>query len=212
VGEAVLSAPDFLEKLSSSDPVPGGGSVAALQAAMGASLLAMVCALTIGRKKYAAVEAEVERIQHVASGLRDRAIVLAEEDVAAYGRVADVLSLPRSTDDEKATRRERMQEALKGAALPPLETMRVASQVLDLAGTLVSIGNTSAVSDVGTSALAARAAYHAARLNVVINLAAISDGQWVEQFQQAMDDVPPPEAIERSILQRAEAIIRGEGV
>src|SRR5579864_3519045 len=87
--------------------------------------------------------------------------------------------MPRSTEEEKAVRRTALQDALKGASGPPLEVMEVASSVLLLAEALVPIGNPSAVSDVGVAVTAARAAFHGARLNVEINLAAVSDEAWV---------------------------------
>jgi formiminotetrahydrofolate cyclodeaminase len=205
----MLSSPDFLDRLSSADPVPGGGSVAALQTAMAAALAAMVANLTIGRPKYADVEDEARAIRDEALTLRHRAAALANEDEEAYGRVAAVLSLPRDTDDERAERRRRMQDALKGAVFPPLETMRTASAVIRLAGRLAVIGNRSAISDVGSAALAAHAGYRAAQLNVEINLAAIRDADWVANLRGELAALPAPTAAEREILSITQAAITG---
>ena len=178
---------EFLEELSSAKPVPGGGSVAALQCALGASLLIMVANLTLGRKKYADAESRVLEIRAEAERLRDRATRLADEDAEAYGQVAGVLAMPRETDAQKAARRESMEAALKGAVEPPLATMAVAQDVLDLAADLMVIGNRSAISDVGTAAGAARAGYDAALLNVEINLASISDMEWTQSVRAKFD-------------------------
>lgn len=205
----MTSVHDFIEQLSSGEPVPGGGSVAALQAALAASLLAMVCNLTLGRKKYAAVEIEVHEILTRALALRDRAAALVDEDAAAYAAVATAMAMPRTTDEETYTRRDQVQNALKAAALPPLETMRVAGEALELTRRLVDIGNTNAISDVGVAALAGRAAFHAARLNVEINLTSVQDGVWRQSMRDALGALAAPEDSERLVLDTTEAVIRG---
>lgn len=199
----------FLGELSSAQPVPGGGSVAALQTAMGAALLVMVANLTIGRKKYQAVESQVVDIKDRAAVLCTAAQRLVQEDIDAYQRVADVLSMPRETEEQKVQRSLRMQEALKAAVQPPLETMRVASQIAGLAEQLVEVGNVSAISDVGTAVLASRAGFHAARLNVDINLASIRDEGWVPQMRRVADDVPAPEEAQERVMQRVHQVISG---
>lgn len=204
----MLGAPDFLERLSSSDAVPGGGSVAALQAAMAAALLAMVANLTIGRKKYAAVESEAQGILDEALVARDRAVALADDDVRAFELVASALKLPRLTEEERARRTEAIQRGLVAAAGPPLETMACASGVVELAGRLVAIGNRSAISDVGTAALAARAAYHAARLNVEINLAGIRHPDAAANLRSTLDALPAPDPFVESVVSHVEAAIR----
>lgn len=182
----------FLKNLASSSPVPGGGSVAALSAAMGAALLVMVCNLTIGKKRYADVEEQAETARSAASVLLRRARELAEEDSRAYARVAEAMALPRATDTEADLRRERIQEALKGAAVPPLETMRVSSDVARLALDLVSFGNRSAVTDVGTASLVAIAAFESAKYNVLINVTSVRDDSWRSAIWTAIEEVPEP--------------------
>src|SRR5436305_12845920 len=97
---------EFLAELSSKDPVPGGGSVAALEVAMGAALISMVCELTANKAAYAEVADEVEDIRGAAVSSRDEARRLIEADAAAFARVAEAMQLPRQTDDAKAARRE----------------------------------------------------------------------------------------------------------
>ena len=195
----------FFDELSSSAPVPGGGSVAALSTAMGAALLVMVANLTLGRKRFESVQTQVEALRRRAEEQRDRARRLAIEDEGAYRRVSEAMSLPRESEQQKADRRARIQEALKAAADPPLATMRVASEVLGTALELVAIGNPSAISDVGSAALMAEAGYRAAKLNVEINLAAVTDEEWAAGIRQALSSLKEPrernDAVQRVVLE-----------
>lgn len=207
------SVPDldtFLDDLSSPAPVPGGGSAAALSAAMGAALLAMVCNLTIGRKRYADVQAEVAGIRGRAMELRDRARRLAQEDEDAYGRVAEAMKLPRDTDAERERRTSAVQQSLKEAAAPPLETMRVASEILDLGRQLAGIGNRSAISDVGSAGYLAWAAFGSASLNVDINVNAVDDEEWVASTRASQADLQRAESVFRDV-QRVVAGTLGAG-
>lgn len=201
----------FLDDLASDQPVPGGGSVAAFEVAMGAALLAMVANLTLGRKKYADVQARAQEVLERATALRGRAWQLVAEDSAAYGRVAEVMTLPRQTEADRAVRRERMQAALKGAALPPLETMAVAREVLEVARELAEFGNRSAVSDIGSAALAAAAGSAAARLNVEINLAGIKDEAWVTETRARMVSLDVSHGAVAPVMDQVQAIIGGRG-
>ena len=165
----------FLDGLASSAPVPGGGGAAALSAALGAALVAMVCNLTIGQEKYRAHEDTMARVLVAATEQRALALALAAEDGAAYGAVRAAYGLPRATDEEKRARAARIQEALKAAADVPLRTLAVAARIIDLCAEALPGGNPNVVSDVGVGALSARAALDGAALNVRINLALIKD-------------------------------------
>ena len=105
----------FLDELASAAPAPGGGSVAALSGALGASLASMVCNLTIGKKKYADVEDEMKEILTQSEALRAELTRLLEDDVAAFSRVSEAMKMPRDTDEQKAARKDALQAALKGA-------------------------------------------------------------------------------------------------
>src|SRR5437867_2713525 len=106
MGLASLTIADFLDRLGSSDPTPGGGALAALTGASAAAMLAMVCNLTRGRPRYASVEAQVTEIVGRADTHRARLLELADADAEAYGSVRDAYRLPRETDAEKAARAE----------------------------------------------------------------------------------------------------------
>jgi formiminotetrahydrofolate cyclodeaminase len=172
----------FLDELASGAPVPGGGAAAALEAAVGAALVAMVCRLTIGKEKYRASEQTMMEAREQADELRAQALALAAEDSASYSAVGAAYALPRGSDEEKAARQARIQEALKGATDVPLRTVALAARVIELCAEIVDGANTNAISDVGVGALCARAALDGAALNVKINLALIKD----EQFKAPM--------------------------
>jgi glutamate formiminotransferase/formiminotetrahydrofolate cyclodeaminase len=161
---------DLLERLSSSAPVPGGGSAAALAGALGASLVAMVCELTVGRAAYADAEPIAREAGEAARELRDELMELAERDAAAYDAVVRARKLPRESEAEQAARSAAIDAASVIAAEVPLQVARVAVRVLDLAERIAPVGNRNAVSDAGVAALLAAAAIRGAVLNVRINL------------------------------------------
>ena len=172
---APLGVGELLERLSSDDPVPGGGSTAALAGAMGASLVSMVAALTEGRDAYAAVEAEAREIGEAASALRDELVALADEDSNAYQGYMEARRLPRQTDVEREVRARAMEDAALQSADVPMRTARAAREALELARRIAPIGNRNAVSDAGVAALLTAAAVRGAILNVRINLPQLSD-------------------------------------
>jgi glutamate formiminotransferase / formiminotetrahydrofolate cyclodeaminase len=178
VREAVAggqSLSGFVSAVASSSPTPGGGSVVALVGALGAALAQMVAGLTAGRKKYAAVDAEMREIALAAAALGNTLSALVERDARAYGAVADAYKLPKEPQAAAATRSEAIAAALLGAAEVPLETARACAKVAELAAALAQRGNTNAVSDAGVAALLAEAACRGAAYNVRINVASLED-------------------------------------
>lgn len=176
MGEETIA--QFLDALASGAPVPGGGAAAALEAAIGAALVAMVCNLTIGREKYRDYEAIMTEARAAAEQLRAQALALAAEDSASYSAVGATYGLPRTTDEEKAARQTAIQNALKGATDVPLRTVVLAAGIIDLCARVVDGANVNAISDVGVGALSARTALEGAALNVKINLALIKDEEF----------------------------------
>jgi formiminotetrahydrofolate cyclodeaminase len=165
----------WLDEVASSAPAPGGGAVAALNAAVGAALVSMVCNLTIGNPRYAEHEERMRAALASATDLRARAVELAAEDAAAFGAVSDAYGLPRDTDADKAVRTAAIQAALVGAAEVPLRTAAVAAAVIELAGEIREGSNTNVVSDVAVAASSARAALDGAVVNVEVNLGLMKD-------------------------------------
>jgi formiminotetrahydrofolate cyclodeaminase len=165
----------FLERLGSSDPVPGGGSAAALAAAMGAALVAMVAELTTGRPAYAEHEATIRKLRFDALDRRNELLDLAQQDAEAYDAVVRARHLPKESEAEKAARSSALEAAMLEAARIPLRAAVVASEVLDLAERIAPIGNRNAVSDAGVAAQLAAAGLRGAVLNVRINLPYLAD-------------------------------------
>lgn len=178
-----LSVTEFLDALASKEPVPGGGSGAALAGALSAALVSMVCNLTIGKKGYEDVDAPMAELLEKSEALRRELPQLLEADTKVYARVMAAYRLPRKTDAEKAAREAAMQQALKDAAEVPLTIAERCAQVVDLAMPAAEMGNQWAVSDAGVGVLLAEAAMRAALLNVVINLASIKDAAFVEDAE-----------------------------
>ena len=163
----------FVADVASSAPVPGGGSVVAHVGSLGAALAQMVAGLTIGRKKYAAVESEMKEMALRAAHLVRRLSELKDEDAAAYALVSEAYKLPKDSSEQLTARDAAIQAALIRAAEVPLETARWCAEVAMLAATCAEKGNTNAASDAGVAALLAEAACRGAAFNVRINVSAM---------------------------------------
>jgi len=165
----------WLEELGSSAPAPGGGAAAALEVAMGAALVEMVCNLTIGKPAYAEHEETMTAVRERAEMIRREALGLAAEDASAFSAVIAAYKLPRGTDDENEARSAQIQAALAVAADVPRRTAAAASEVLDLAERIVPGGNVNVISDAAAAAGAARGALTSAEVNVDANRSSITD-------------------------------------
>ena len=165
----------FVASVASSSPTPGGGSVSAHVGALAAALAQMVAGLTVGRKKYAAVDAEMRQIALDAAALVNTLSALVKKDADAYGAVSAAYKLPSEPADAAAARAAAITDALLGAAEVPLETARACARVAELAAKGASKGNTNAVSDAGVAALLAEAACRGAVYNVRINISSMAD-------------------------------------
>jgi formiminotetrahydrofolate cyclodeaminase len=171
----------FSDVLASDAPAPGGGSVAALCGALSASLVRMTGGLTVAKEKYKEYHAEIQEIMTVAEKLRQNLLAAIDEDTLAFNKVSAVFTMPKEKKKKKAARGEAMQEALKGAAFTPLETMRAAHECLKLIEKMYGKTNTTCMSDYGTGVLCAIASVRAAWLNVKINISGIKDADFVER-------------------------------
>jgi formiminotetrahydrofolate cyclodeaminase len=179
----------FLDELASSSPAPGGGSVAALSAALGAALTSMVCRLTIGKKKYAHVEQEMKSVLKRSEELRSSFSRLVEEDTEAFNSVMEALAMPKETDRQKAARTAATEEATKKATLVPLKVMELSREAFSLGETVAEKGNTNSISDAGVSVLMLRAACEGAALNVRINLETLHDKPFLEETRAKMNKI-----------------------
>jgi formiminotetrahydrofolate cyclodeaminase len=165
----------FVASVASASPVPGGGSVAALAGALGAALAQMVAGLTIGKKKYAAVDAEMKEVALSAAALVNELSGLVARDASAYAAVAEAHKLPKEPAAAATLRSAALTRALLAATAVPLETARACARVAELAVTVAEKGNTNAASDAGVAVLLAEAACKGASYNVRINVASLDD-------------------------------------
>jgi glutamate formiminotransferase / formiminotetrahydrofolate cyclodeaminase len=165
----------FVASVASPSPVPGGGSVAAHAGALGAALAQMVAGLTVGKKTYAAVDAEMREIALRGAALAHTLSALVVRDAEAYAEVAAAYKLPQEPDAAAATRSATVTAALMRAAQVPLETARACADVAEIAAAVAARGNTNAASDAGVAALLAEAGCKGAAFNVRINVAALED-------------------------------------
>jgi formiminotetrahydrofolate cyclodeaminase len=194
----------FLDELASSTPAPGGGSVAALSGALGAALTAMVCNLTIGRKKYADVEDDLKPVLASAEQLRGTFSQLIDRDTLAFNKVMEAFGLPKDSEPQKALRSVAILEATKEAALVPLEVMKHCIDALALAQQTASKGNINSISDAGVSALMLHAACEGAALNVKINLNSLDDSDFVGW---KMDEVGSLLSTSRMMMEEIQSIV-----
>ncbi|MCJ2134519.1 cyclodeaminase/cyclohydrolase family protein [Methylobacterium sp. J-026] len=179
----------FLAELASAAPTPGGGGAAAISGAMGAALVSMVCNLTIGKKKYVEVEAELKDVLARSEGLRVVLTGMIGEDVQAFDAVMGAYGLPKATDDEKAARAEKIQAALKTACDVPLACCRACRAVIDLAAITAEKGNLNVVSDAGVAVLSAYAGLRSAALNVYVNAKGLDDRDFADERLTELEEL-----------------------
>ena len=177
----------YLDALASDAPAPGGGSAAALVGALGAALNSMVANFTVGRPKFAEVEAQVRKLLEESESLRERLQELVRADMEAYGQVSAAYSLPRASEAEKQARTAAIQKALRSALAVPKEVTQLCYRALELAEGLVGTGNPNLLSDVGCAVQFAQAALECAALNVEINLRGLKDESFVEQTRTELE-------------------------
>jgi methenyltetrahydrofolate cyclohydrolase len=184
-----LSVSEFMERLSSSDPVPGGGSASALAAALGASLISMVAGLSTGRPKYVMYQATHERCAAAGRDLEARFLALVDRDSDAYAGYAAALKMPRETDEQKEVRQQAIQVAARAASEAPWECVRACEELVNAAESLAGRSNVNASSDVLVAALLGEAAARGAAENVLINLSGTGDEVFAGEMQNDVDRI-----------------------
>ncbi len=180
------SVEKFLDDLASGNPTPGGGSAAAIMGAMGAALVSMVCNVTIGRKGYEAVEAEMRSVLRESERVRRRLTAMVAEDITAFDSILAAYKLPKSTEQDKAERAAAIQAGLRRATEVPLDCARVCAEVIALSRRASEQGYLNVISDGGVGVLAGFTALRSAALNVYINAPALKDRAFA---QRATDEL-----------------------
>ena len=180
---------EFLNKLASGEPVPGGGGASAAVGAFAAALGSMVSNLTIGKKKYVDVEAEVTTLKEQLQTLQEELIHLVDKDAEAFLPLAEAYRLPKNTEEEQAYKAQVMEEALYGASALPIQMMETILKVLRVLEKLSDKGSRLAISDVGAGALFAQAALEGASLNVYINAGMMKNQERASQLIHRADDL-----------------------
>jgi formiminotetrahydrofolate cyclodeaminase len=203
-----LTLEAFAGRLASAEPVPGGGSAAAVAASLAASLVSMVAALSVDRPKWVAHASLHAEARAAGERLADRALALANEDAAAYAMFAAALKLPRETAHEAESRRSAMRSAARRAAEVPLASVQACLEIASYAEALAGRSNANASSDVVVAALLAEAAAKGAGQNVLINLPATGDGAFEGAMTARLTGLL--DEVERLAARAREVVGRGE--
>ena len=179
-----MTIQEFLDVLSSKEPVPGGGGASALAGALGNALGQMVANLTIGKKKYALVEDEIKELAERMKGIQGQFSALADQDAKVFAPLAKCYSLPSGTEEEKAYKAEVMEARLLDASLVPMEIMEKASEMREIMDILGDKGSRMAVSDVGVGVQFIRTALLGAVMNVYINTKSMKNREKAEEMNE----------------------------
>ena len=180
------SCEKFVDETFSKAPVPGGGGVAALVGSIGVALAGMVCNLTTGKKKYAEYEDDIQRIIKEAETLKADLLALIDKDAENFLPLSQCYGLPANTEEEKAVKEKKMQEALLVAISAPIEIVRISYEAIKLHEELAKKGSKLAVSDVGCGVVCLKAAMQSGWLNVMINLKSIHDEAYVKSVEDEL--------------------------
>lgn len=187
---------EFIEKLSTKAPVPGGGGVCAYVGALGMALGSMVGNLTIGKKKYKDVEEDVIELLKKSEEITNNLKRLVEKDAEVFLPLSKAYGLPRSTPEEIERKNKALQEALVGATLVPLEIARWSYKALKLHDEYAEKGSAIAISDVGVGVILCQAAIRGAKLNVLINTKILKDLDFKKQVEDEIYEIEKNALIE----------------
>jgi glutamate formiminotransferase/formiminotetrahydrofolate cyclodeaminase len=180
---------EFCNETLSDSPAPGGGSVAALMGALGASLGGMVANLSAGKRDWEEKLTYFSEWSVKAQQLKDELLFLVDEDTAAFNKVMDAFGLPKDSAEEKAARSNAIQTANKYAAEVPLRVMGTATKAYEILEAMATNGNPASISDVGVGLLATRACIEGAAMNVRINLGSLKDENAKSSFREKLQTI-----------------------
>ena len=184
MGFSTTPCDEFVEVLASKAPVPGGGGASALVGAVGTALGNMVGSLTVGKKKYADVEAEIKELQAKCDILQKELLELIERDAEVFEPLSKAYGMPKNTEEEKARKAEVMEKVLKEACSVPMEIMEKCCEAIEV---FAEKGSVIAISDAGVGAAFLRSALNGASLNVYINTKSMADREYAGELNQKAD-------------------------
>jgi len=193
---------DFLAATASSEPVPGGGSIAALSGSLAAALGEMVGRLTTGKEKYVAVEEEMLGLMEAFKAHQTAFVDFIDEDAASFDGVMQAFKMPKASEEEKKARSEAIQLGMKTAAAVPMAVATRCLEMMSPIDAIVTRGNANAVTDGAVAAMMCRTAGLSALLNVRINLAAIKDEDFVSSMTLDCN------ALESRLIQQEQEILK----
>ena len=176
---------EFVETLASKSAVPGGGGASALAGAIGMALGSMVGSLTVGKKKYADVEADIIALMEKASALQAELLRLVDEDAVVFEPLSKAYGIPK----EDPNRAQIMEDALKLACTVPMDIMRASAKAIELQREFANKGSVLAVSDAGVGVAICKAALQGASLNVFINTGSMTDSAYAAGVEAEADDL-----------------------
>jgi formiminotetrahydrofolate cyclodeaminase len=180
---------NFLDKLCSKSPEPGGGSASALAGALAASLSGMLASLTIDKKGYEDVQNEMKEILTEASSLKEDLLQLLQKDTEAFDDASKAFKMPKETQEQKALRAQAIEDGLKKATEVPLSIMQKSRDVSRLSARVLKKGNTMAITDGALSALFAEAAAIGAMINVRINFSWMKDQDYIQKVERHLGEI-----------------------
>ncbi len=178
-----MTIKEFNDELSSESPAPGGGSVAALNGALAASLTAMVTNLTHSKKGYEKHFGRMKEIGDIAQNLKDDMLNIIDADTDSFNALMNAMKLPKKTDEQKKIRNNAIQDATKDATMVPYRTIEIISGMMDIISETAFNGNQNSISDAGVAAINAYAGAESAFMNVLINLNNIEDNAFADELR-----------------------------
>ena len=178
---------EFVDVLASKAPVPGGGGASALVGAIGMALGNMVGSLTVGKKKYADVEADIIALKEKATALQADFLRLVDADAEAFEPLSKAYGMPKETEEQKAEKARVMAIVLKDACAVPMEIMEKCCEAIDVIEEFAAKGSALAISDAGVGVVFCKAALLGASLNVYINTKSMADKEYAASLNEKAD-------------------------